>query len=56
MTPLFVFPARLVGKRLQRFTRERMQRTAAMTSLMQERFNVSERGYESYGRPEEENV
>ncbi len=55
VTPLFVFPARLVGKRLQRFTRERMQRTAAMTSLMQERFNVAGAMLTNlYGRPEEE--
>ncbi len=55
VAPLFVFPARLVGKRLQRFTRERMQRTAAMTSLMQERFNVSGAMLAKlYGRPEEE--
>jgi ATP-binding cassette, subfamily B, bacterial len=55
VSPLFIFPARLVGKRLQRFTRERMQRTAAMTSLMQERFNVSGAMLAKlYGRPEEE--
>jgi ATP-binding cassette subfamily B protein len=55
VSPLFVFPARLVGRRLQRFTRERMQRTAAMTSLMQERFNVSGAMLAKlYGRPEEE--
>jgi len=55
VAPLFVFPSRLVGKRLQRFTRERMQRTAAMTSLMQERFNVSGAMLAKlYGRPEDE--
>lgn len=55
VAPLFIFPARLVGRRLQRFTRERMQRTAAMTSLMQERFNVSGAMLAKlYGRPEEE--
>ncbi len=55
VAPLFIFPARLVGRRLQRFTRERMQRTAAMTSLMQERFNVSGAMLaQLYGQPEEE--
>jgi ATP-binding cassette, subfamily B, bacterial len=55
VAPLFVFPSRLVGKRLQRFTRERMQRTAAMTSLMQERFNVSGAMLAKlYGRPKDE--
>jgi ATP-binding cassette subfamily B protein len=55
VAPIFVFPAKLVGRRLQRFTRERMQRTAAMTSLMQERFNVSGAMLSKlYGQPEEE--
>jgi ATP-binding cassette, subfamily B, bacterial len=55
VAPLFVFPSRAVGKRLQRFTRERMQRVAAMTSLMNERFNVGGAMLTKlYGRPEEE--
>ena len=55
VSPLFVFPSRLVGKRLQRFTRERMQRVAKMTSLMQERFNVGGAMLvKLYGRPDEE--
>jgi ATP-binding cassette, subfamily B, bacterial len=55
VAPLFIFPSRLVGKRLQRFTRERMQRVAKMTSLMQERFNVGGAMLAKlYGRPDDE--
>jgi ATP-binding cassette subfamily B protein len=41
MMPLFVIPARLVGRRLQRLTRESMQLDAEMGSTMTERFNVA---------------
>jgi len=41
MLPLFVIPARLVGRRLQRLTRESMQLDAEMGSTMTERFNVA---------------
>jgi ATP-binding cassette, subfamily B, bacterial len=41
MIPLFLFPARVVGRRLQRLTRESMQLDAAMGSMMTERFNVA---------------
>src|SRR5450631_1544151 len=41
LVPLFVIPARLVGRRLQRMTRESMQLDAAMGSTMTERFNVA---------------
>src|SRR3984957_10176450 len=41
MIPAFVIPARLVGRRLQRVTRESMQLDAAMGSTMTERFNVA---------------
>ncbi len=41
MMPLFIFPARLVGRRLQRLTRESMQLDAEMGSTMTERFNVA---------------
>jgi ATP-binding cassette subfamily B protein len=41
MIPAFVIPARLVGRRLQRLTRESMQLDAAMGSTMTERFNVA---------------
>jgi ATP-binding cassette, subfamily B, bacterial len=55
VAPMFIFPSRLVGKRLQRFTRERMQRVARMTSLMQERFNVGGAMLAKlYGRPDDE--
>jgi ATP-binding cassette, subfamily B, bacterial len=41
LLPLFVVPARLVGRRLQRLTRESMQLDAEMGSTMTERFNVA---------------
>src|SRR6185312_14395792 len=41
LIPMFIIPARLVGRRLQRLTRESMQLDAAMGSTMTERFNVS---------------
>ena len=41
LIPLFIFPARIVGRRLQRLTRESMQLDAAMGSTMTERFNVA---------------
>jgi ATP-binding cassette subfamily B protein len=39
--PLFVVPARRVGRRLQDISREQMQHNAAMNTQMTERFNVS---------------
>jgi ATP-binding cassette, subfamily B, bacterial len=39
--PLFVVPARRVGRRLQVISREQMQHNAAMNTQMTERFNVS---------------
>ena len=41
LLPLFIVPARFVGRRLQRLTRESMQLDAAMGSTMTERFNVA---------------
>jgi ATP-binding cassette, subfamily B, bacterial len=41
LLPLFVLPARWVGKRLAAITRESMQVNAAMSQTMTERFNVS---------------
>ena len=41
LVPMFIIPARLVGRRLQRLTRESMQLDAAMGSTMTERFNVA---------------
>jgi ATP-binding cassette subfamily B protein len=39
--PLFLLPARRVGRRLQAITRESMQLNAAMNTTMNERFNVA---------------
>ena len=39
--PLFVVPARRVGRRLQEIAREQMQHNAAMNTQMTERFNVA---------------
>jgi ATP-binding cassette, subfamily B, bacterial len=39
--PLFVIPARRVGRRLQDISREQMQHNAVMNTQMTERFNVS---------------
>ncbi|MDQ1521382.1 MAG: ATP-binding cassette, subfamily bacterial [Actinomycetota bacterium] len=39
--PAFIYPARRIGPRLQRITREGMQQNAEMNNLTVERFNVS---------------
>jgi ATP-binding cassette subfamily B protein len=53
--PLFVAPAKLVGKRVQRLARETMQLDAELGSLMNERFNVAGAILTKlYGRPDEE--
>ena len=55
MIPLFIVPARLVGRRLQRLTREQMQRNAELGSTMNERFNVAGAMLvKLFGRPDEE--
>jgi ATP-binding cassette, subfamily B, bacterial len=55
MIPLFILPARLVGRRLQRLTRESMQLNAQMGSMMTERFNVAGAMLvKLFGRPREE--
>ncbi len=55
MIPLFIFPARLLGRRLQRLSRESMQLNAEMSSTMTERFNVAGAMLAKlYGRPREE--
>src|SRR5579875_3252613 len=41
LLPLFILPARLVGRRLQKITREAYGLNAEMTSMMTERFNVA---------------
>jgi ATP-binding cassette, subfamily B, bacterial len=55
MIPLFILPARLVGRRLQRLTRESMQLNAEMGSMMTERFNVAGAMLvKLFGRPQQE--
>ena len=55
MIPLFILPARLVGRRMQRLTRESMQLNAEMGSTMTERFNVAGAMLvKLFGRPREE--
>jgi len=55
MIPLFILPARLVGRRLQRLTRESMQLNAEMGTMMTERFNVAGALLvKLFGRPREE--
>jgi len=39
--PMFIVPARRVGRRLQTISRDQMQHNAAMNTQMTERFNVS---------------
>jgi ATP-binding cassette, subfamily B, bacterial len=56
MIPLFILPARLVGRRMQRLTRESMQLNAELGSTMTERFNVAGAMLvKLFGRPREEN-
>ncbi len=55
LIPLFLLPARLVGRRLQRLTRESMQLNAEMGSTMTERFNVAGAMLvKLFGRPRDE--
>jgi ATP-binding cassette subfamily B protein len=55
MLPVFILPAKLIGRRLQRLTRESMQLDAEMGSTMTERFNVAGAMLAKlYGRPAEE--
>jgi ATP-binding cassette subfamily B protein len=55
LIPLFLLPARRVGRRLQRLTRESMQLDAAMGSTMTERFNVAGAMLvKLFGRPAQE--
>ena len=55
MIPLFIIPARLVGRRMQRLTRGSMQLNAEMGSTMTERFNVAGAMLvKLFGRPREE--
>jgi ATP-binding cassette, subfamily B, bacterial len=55
LIPAFLFPARRVGRRLQRLTRESMQLDAQLGSTMTERFNVAGAMLAKlYGRPGDE--
>src|SRR5690242_10237236 len=55
LIPLFILPARKLGRRLQRLSREAMQLNAEMGSTMTERFNVAGAMLAKlYGRPREE--
>ena len=55
LIPLFMFPVRIVGRRLQRLSRESMQLNAEMGSTMTERFNVAGAMLAKlYGRPRQE--
>jgi ATP-binding cassette, subfamily B, bacterial len=55
LIPLFILPARKVGRRMQRLTRESMQLDAEMGSMMNERFNVAGAMLvKLFGRPREE--
>src|ERR1022692_1928278 len=55
LLPVFIIPARLIGRRMQRLTRESMQLDAQMGSTMTERFNVAGAMLvKLFGRPQEE--
>ena len=55
LIPIFLYPARRLGRRLQRLTRESMQLDAQMGSTMTERFNVAGAMLSKlYGRPADE--
>jgi ATP-binding cassette subfamily B protein len=55
LIPIFMFPARAIGGRVQRLAREQMQLNAEMGSMMNERFNVAGALLvKLYGRPEQE--
>src|SRR3954464_14771656 len=56
LLPLFIYPARRVGKRLAEITRESYNLDAKMNATMTERFNVSGALLvKLFGRPEAEN-
>lgn len=55
LVPVFLLPARYMGRRLQTLTREQMGLNAEMSSQMTERFNVSGALLvKLFGRPEDE--
>jgi len=56
LLPIFILPARWMGKRLQAITRESYALNAQMNTTMTERFNVSGALLvKLFGRPQEEN-
>ncbi|MDT0331820.1 ABC transporter ATP-binding protein [Nocardiopsis lambiniae] len=57
LVPLFLVPARFIGRRLAHISRDAMDTNADMSSLMTERFNVGGAMLvKLYGRPEEEST
>ncbi|GAA1105769.1 ABC transporter ATP-binding protein [Nocardiopsis composta] len=55
LVPVFLVPAKLIGRRLASISRDGMNLNAEMSSLMTERFNVGGAMLvKLYGRPEEE--
>ncbi|WP_084517629.1 ABC transporter ATP-binding protein [Microtetraspora niveoalba] len=57
LLPIFILPAKWVGRRMSALTREQMQLDAEMSSMMTERFNVAGAMVAKlYGRPEDEAV
>ncbi|GAA3151830.1 ABC transporter ATP-binding protein [Planomonospora alba] len=55
LLPVFLFPARWVGRKMSGLTREQMELDAEMSSMMTERFNVAGAMVAKlYGRPDEE--
>ncbi|WP_376773699.1 ABC transporter ATP-binding protein [Lipingzhangella halophila] len=55
LIPLFVIPAKLIGRKVANVSRDGMNLNAEMSSLMTERFNVGGAMLvKLYGRPEEE--
>lgn len=55
LLPLFIYPTKWVGKKIQALTRESFDLNAKMSSTMTERFNVSGAMLVSlYGKPENE--
>ncbi len=55
LVPLFVLPAKLIGRKVANVSRDGMNLNAEMSSLMTERFNVGGAMLvKLYGRPEEE--
>ncbi|NUR84031.1 MAG: ABC transporter ATP-binding protein [Nonomuraea sp.] len=55
LLPIFIIPAKYVGRRMSALTREQMQLDAEMSSVMTERFNVAGAMVAKlYGRPRED--